>query len=162
MHHFVSLTRTFEHLSQLSYPGIFLLILSSGHPLPVPEGVIFIGLGILAAHGGKLLSYMLVASLAMVFYDMVLYTLAFGGSTLVAKFYKKIKTVWIDHYKDATDGKIFFLVFVSHFVPVWRMVNPVIAGGMKLPWKKFLIYTLISACIYPTFYILVGFLIFLK
>jgi membrane protein DedA with SNARE-associated domain len=157
MHHFASLTRTFEHLSQLSYAGIFLLILSSGHPLPVPEGVIFVGLGVLAAHTGHLLNYMAVASLAMIFYDSVLYSLAYGGSSLAAHFSKNIKQSWIERYDDANNKKMLFLVFVSHFVPVWRMVNPVIVGGMKMPWKKFLLYTCISALVYPTFYILVGF-----
>jgi undecaprenyl-diphosphatase len=162
MHHFLSIERTLEHLSNLSYPGIFLLILSSGHPLPIPEAVIFIGLGILAGHSGHLAEYMLTASVAMIFYDIMLFSLAYAGSTLVERFHKRIKTKWVEHYIEANNGKMLFLVFVSHFVPVWRMVNPVIAGGIKLPPKKFFLYTLVSACIYPTLYILVGFLIFFK
>jgi undecaprenyl-diphosphatase len=162
MHHFLSIERTLEHLSHLSYPGIFLLILSSGHPLPVPEGVIFIGLGILAGHSGHLLGYMLTASLAMFVYDMTLFCLSYAGSSLVGHYSKKIKSIWIDHYNEASGRKMLFLVFVSHFVPVWRMVNPIIAGGIKMPPRSFALYTLISAVIYPTFYILVGFLIFMK
>ena len=100
--------------------------------------------------------------LAMVIYDVVLFSFAYFGSKLVTKISTTAKSTWIDRYSGAGDSKMLFLTTVSHFVPGWRMVNPVIAAGIKIPPKKFVMYTLISAILYPPVYILIGFFLFKK
>jgi membrane protein DedA with SNARE-associated domain len=163
VHHFTSVAKSLGYLSHLSYPQILLIILSSGHPLPLPEGVIFLALGILAAHGsGSLFGYVLISMLAMIVYDTTLFALAYFGSEIAAHMSTKIKSSWTDRYSGAGDKKVLFLTAVSHFVPGWRMLNPVLSAGIKIHPKKFFLYTLVSAVIYPPVYILIGFFLFKK
>ncbi|MDB5266900.1 MAG: yohD [Parcubacteria group bacterium] len=164
MHHFYlkSIPAALAHISRLNYPEIFLIIIASGHPLPVPEGIIFIGLGVLAAHGGSFLGYWVTAVLAVFCYDVVLFGLAYAGSRLAEKMSRKIKADWIEKYTGASGGRALFLVFVSHFVPGWRMVNPLICGALRLKPRDFFFYTICSALVYPALYLAIGFFLFLR
>lgn len=158
MHHYTRLiAEAFAHLSHLTYPEIILAILASGHPLPVPEGVIFFALGILARHGIHMLAGVIaVAALSCFIYDMALYSLAYAGSKLVDALSKRAMS-WHHWYTGKRDHEVFFLTFVSHFVPGWRMANPVIAAGLGVPPKRFLLYTLVPALVYPAIYVLAGY-----
>lgn len=152
------ITESLVKLSHLSYPEILLAILASGHPLPVPEGVIFFVLGIIASHGIRtLLGVMLISSFACYVYDMILYSLAYAGSKLVASLSEHVKDSWRDRYTGKKGIEMFFLTFVSHFVPGWRMANPIIAAGLHVPPKKFALYSILPALIYPPTYILAGY-----
>ncbi|MES2213803.1 MAG: VTT domain-containing protein [Patescibacteria group bacterium] len=163
MHHFYlkSIPATLAHLAHLNYPEIFLIILASGHPLPLPEGIIFIGLGILASHGGSFLGYWVTAVLAVFCYDVILFGLGYTGSALAEKTSKKIRAEWIEKYTGASGRRAFFLVFVSHFVPGWRMVNPLICGALRLRPRDFFFYTICVALVYPALYLSIGYLLFL-
>ncbi len=157
MHNY-SIAKALFHLSNFSNLEIYFAILASGHPLPIPEAVIFLALGFLAGEfPGHLINYLLVSTVAVITYDLVLYTLAYTGSKIASHFSNQIKNSWSEKYSSASKKKMLFLVFVSHFVPGWRMVNPVIAAGLKLPPKMFFPFTVISALIYPTIYIFIGF-----
>jgi membrane protein DedA with SNARE-associated domain len=150
--------KALAHLSHLSYPEILIAILASGHPLPLPEGVIFFALGLLASRGvHTLIGIFLISALACFVYDVVLYTLAYGGSKLVTKLSKEAQKAWVDRYSGKGDGQMLFLTFVSHFVPGWRMANPVIMAGLHVPPKKFVLYSILPALVYPPIYILAGF-----
>lgn len=154
----LTLTKVFALLSHLSYPEIFVTILASGHPLPVPEGIIFLGLGVVA-HGttGHLLGYLLTAFAAIVTYDLVLYGFSYLGVKAATTVSKSTKSAWKDRYSGAGNLHIISLIVLSHFIPGWRMANPVIAAGLKIPFRKFIIGTVIAATIYPAVYILMGF-----
>ncbi|MDE2026645.1 MAG: hypothetical protein KGJ07_09235, partial [Patescibacteria group bacterium] len=65
---------------------------------------------------------------------------------------------WIEKYRNAEERRLFFLVLFSHFVPGWRFANPIIAGITDMPWKKFGLYTIISAIIYAPLFIFAGFI----
>lgn len=153
-----ALAKALAHLSHLSYPEIYLTIIASGHPLPVPEGVIFVALGVIAGtHLGNLFGFILVAALAAFTYDLVLYGLAFAGTEIAATLSKKVKKSWTDRYSSDKSSHMMLLTLTSHFVPGWRMLNPVIAAGLKIRPKNFVLYTLVSAIVYPSIYILIGF-----
>ena len=154
----LTLTKIFALLSHLSYPEIFVTILASGHPLPVPEAIIFLGLGVVASSSaGHLIGFLLTAFLAIVTYDLLLYGFGYLGVKAAATVSKSAKSAWKDRYSGAGDMHIISLIIFSHFIPGWRMANPVIAAGLKIPFRKFIIGTLISAAIYPAVYIFMGF-----
>ncbi|MDB5194429.1 MAG: rane-associated protein SNARE-like [Parcubacteria group bacterium] len=157
MHHNFILTNL-AHLSHLSYPGIFLAILASGHVVPIPEGVTILLLGYLAGIGkGSIVGFAIVSILATTFFDLALYSLTLGGARVAATLSKKVEGKMTEKYIDASEPKIFGLVFASHFVPGWRLLNPVVAAVIRIPWHKFLLYSVISCAVYAPLYLLVGY-----
>jgi membrane protein DedA with SNARE-associated domain len=154
----LTLTKVFALLSHLTYPEIFVTILASGHPLPVPEAIIFLGLGVIASgSAGHLLGFLLTGFAAIVTYDLVLYSFGYLGVRAATSVSKSAKSAWKERYSGASDAHIVMLIILSHFIPGWRMANPVIAAGLKIPFRKFLLGTVISALLYPAVYILMGF-----
>jgi membrane protein DedA with SNARE-associated domain len=137
---------------------MFLAIVASGHVVPLPELLTLILLGYVAAIGNvHMIGLMVVAVFAILVVDMVIYLISLSGSKLAIRLEKSVKIDWIERYRTAEERKLFLLVFVSHFVPGWRMANPIIAGVTNMPWRKFTLYTFISAVVYAPLAILAGF-----
>jgi membrane protein DedA with SNARE-associated domain len=157
MIHFQSIIIYIEHFG-LTYRGIFLAIIASGHIIPVPESVMLILLGYLAALGKLSIWKIITAAIfTTTIVDIVIYFLMLGGSELVIKFSKKLNTSLVERYRNAEERHLFGLVFASHFVPGWRFANPFIAGMTQMPWKKFTLYTIVSSIIYAPLFISIGF-----
>lgn len=148
-----------ETLAHLSYGGIFLSILASGHVIPVPESVTLMLLGYLVFFGKlNLWKVFLVGIASTMAFDLVLYAISLGGSELAVKLTKRIKVSLIQRYQNAEERHLFGLVFASHFVPGWRFANPIIAGITQMPWKKFTLYSFISAAVYAPFFVAIGYI----
>lgn len=159
MFHLHNIAVYISHLSNLSYPDVFLAILASGHILPLPEIATLILLGYIAAVGkGQIIGIIIVAIIAIIFVDMVIYSISLSGNKLALRLEKKVNIDWIERYRNAEERQLFFLVFASHFVPGWRLANPIIAGVTSMPWKKFTLYTIISSVVYAPLFIFAGFL----
>jgi len=162
MHHFPHIFGAMgyvTYLSHISYLGIFLAILSSGHLIPIPEGVTLIVLGYLSKTGARdIYGVLSVAVFSVMFFDMFLYVVSLGGSRLAKQLEKKVKVHILERYADATDNKLLFLILTSHFVPGWRFANPIIAGVAKIPWRKFLLFTFLSSLVYAPVYVGIGYI----
>jgi len=140
---------------------MLLAILASGHPLPLPEGVIFFALGVLAHQGSRnLLAVYLLCAFACFVYDTALYSLVYFGTSMARSLSKHADNKgWLNKYINVSEGQMFFLTFVSHFVPGWRMANPIIAAGLKVRPHKFALYSILPALIYPACYLLAGYFV---
>ncbi|MBX4199220.1 DedA family protein [Candidatus Parcubacteria bacterium] len=157
--HLTSFAHNLEFLSHLTYWKMFLVLLSSGHVVPVPESVVLILLGYLSALGKvKIWAVLAVGIFTTVFVDLIMYTLSLSGSELAMKFSKGASHALRGRYERAEERHLFALVFFSHFIPGWRFMNPIIAGVTQMPWKKFTLYTLISALAYGPFYAFIGYI----
>jgi len=158
MIHFHSIFSYIDRFSNLSYKGIFLAILASGHVIPIPELVMLILLGYLAALGKYSIWKAFAAAIfTTAIVDIVIYFVCLGGSELITKFSKKLNASLMSRYLNAEEKHLFGLVFASHFIPGWRFANPFIAGITQMPWKKFTLYTIISSIIYAPLFIAIGF-----
>lgn len=158
MLHLHNLTEHLDYLTHLSYWQIFLVILASGHVVPLPEAVLLILLGYLSALGkAKLLAVIAVAIFTVIFMDLIIYSLSLGGSELAMKFSRSAGKMLKGRYERAEEKHLFMLVFFSHFIPGWRLANPIIAGVTQMPWRKFTLYTFISALVYGPLYVLIGY-----
>ncbi len=158
MNHFHSIAAVLAYIGSLSYGGIFLLIIASGHLIPVPESVTLILLGYLSALGERSIwGVAAVAILATLAIDVVVYGICLGGSELAMHLTKRVRGSLLERYKGAEERHLFGLVFASHFVPGWRFANPVIAGMTQMPWKKFGLYSIIASCVYAPIYVFTGF-----
>lgn len=157
MIHFHSILSYIDHIN-LSYKGIFLAIVASGHVIPIPESVMLILLGYVAAMGKMGIWKIFAAAIfTTAIVDLIIYTLMLGGSELITHISKRLNTSLIDRYRTTEEKHLFGLVFASHFIPGWRFANPFIAGITQMPWKKFTLYTIISSIIYAPLFIAIGF-----
>lgn len=146
------------YLKNLSYPELYLIIISSGHFIPVPEPVTLIILGYLAGVGrSNIFGLFVVGVLAVMSFDLIVYIIGRSGSRLAHYLTKKVHTNILDKYTNASDFDLLILFTVSHFVPGGRIVNPIVAGITDIKFKKFLSLTLISAVLYTPVYLLVGY-----
>lgn len=146
------------YLKNLSYPEIYLIIISSGHLIPVPEPVTLLILGYLAGVGrSSLIGLLIVTFLAVITFDLIIYFIGKSGSRLADKLTKKIHTHILDRYKDASNLELSSLFILSHFIPGWRIANPIIAGITDIDLKKFFTFTLISSFFYTPVYLLLGY-----
>jgi membrane protein DedA with SNARE-associated domain len=146
------------YVADLSYPNIFLALLASGHVIPIPEGITLILLGYGAALGkGDVFGFIVVGIIAVAFFDILLFSISLGGSHLARRLIKKVDVHLLERYRGASGRRVCTMVILSHFVPGWRFANPIIAGIAKIEWKRFTLYTLVSACLYAPLYIGFGF-----
>lgn len=147
-----------EYLGHLSYLGIFLAVMAAGHVVPLPESVTLILIGYVSVFSHLKLSIIIFfAFLGTIGIDIFMYSISLGGSKWALKIAKKIDQKHLDKYLNTQEKHLFWLVFFSHFIPGWRFANPVILGITKMPWKKFLTYSIISSAIHTPLYILLGF-----
>lgn len=145
-------------MKNLSYPELYLIIISSGHFIPIPEPVTLIILGYLAGVGrSSFFGLFIVGVLAVMTFDLIVYFIGLGGSRLAMYLESKVKSHILERYRDASDFDLGLLFTISHFVPGWRMANPIIAGITDIKFKKFFILTLISSVLYTPVYLLVGY-----
>jgi len=146
------------YLKNLSYSEIYLIIISSGHFIPIPEPVTLIILGYLSGVGRyNIFGIFVVGVLAVMTFDLIVYLIGRSGSKLANYFTKKVRTHILDKYTNASDFDLLILFIISHFVPGGRIVNPIVAGITDIKFKKFFFLTLISAFLYTPVYILVGY-----
>ena len=146
------------YLKNLSYPQLYLIVIASGHLIPIPEPVTLIILGYLAGVGRhNIFGLIAVSALAVMTFDLVIYFIGKSGSRLARYLETKIKTHILEKYKDASNFDLAILFIISHFVPGWRIANPVIAGVTDISFKKFFLLTFVSAIVYTPAYLLIGY-----
>ena len=156
--HFAAVIHYLSTLSHLSYTGIFIAILLSGHVIPLPESIELILLGYLSAAGDFVLwKICIVAMLSTATYDIAVYLIARGGSELAERMSKKVKPALLERYRNAEERHLLALTFVSHFVPGWRFANPIILGITQVSLTRFLLYTLIAVALYAPILVLIGY-----
>jgi Uncharacterized membrane-associated protein len=147
-----------SYLQHLSYFGIFLVVMAAGHVLPIPESVTLILIGYISVyrnvHLGLILFFAFLGTMGI---DIFMYSISRKGSAFATRIARKIDQKHFDKYLNAQEKHLFWLVFFSHFIPGWRFANPVILGITRMPWKKFLTYSIIASCVHVPFYIFLGF-----
>lgn len=152
-----------SYLENLSYLGIIFAVMAAGHLVPIPESVTLILLGYISVYAKWHLFLVIVfAYIGTILIDVLMYGISRGGSNFALKLAKKIDERLLNRYLKAEEKHLFALVLGSHFIPGWRFANPIILGITKMPWKKFLSYSLISSLIHTPIYVLLGFYLHTK
>lgn len=148
-----------EFFESISYVGIFVLVALSGHVVPLPEDVVMLLTGYIAAIGiVKLPIALLVAFVAILIADFTMYYLSFTGTKFAMMIEQRIKTNLFSWYADKMRTRAFPMIFASRFIPGIRFLGPIIAGYVKLKPHVFLFYSFCSAIIYVPTLIIIGFI----
>ena len=146
------------YVEHLSYLGVFLIIIFSGYLLPIPEEIILLAIGYVGAEGiGKLHILIPLCILACLIGDTLFYYLSFRGSRytrkLLGRLSKRRLERYLMHEKLHTGAVIFF----SRFIVGMRFLNPLISGFIKVPWKIFVPFTVLSAALYVPLVVGIGY-----
>ena len=145
-------------VSQFAYGAIFLLLLCSGYFFPVPEEVILFIVGYMASAGLiKIVPTIIVAILAIIIVDNILFHLAKVGSKFVIRFVNKFFIKGFMKDKEYVSHHIGRIIFFSRFIPFLRMAGPSISGTLNVPWKKFFPINTFAVIIYVPIIFILGY-----
>ncbi|MCX6748395.1 MAG: DedA family protein [Candidatus Pacearchaeota archaeon] len=147
-------------IERWSYLGIFFLTFLGNVGIPVPEEIIFISTGYLAANGYiSLLGAMLFSIFAVSATNNMSYFAGRWFGKPIFKFLKKVKGIHhvieiAEHlFKKHGEKTLFF----SRFVWNVRNITPLIAGATGMKWKKYMTYDFLAIIIHIPILVLLGF-----
>jgi membrane protein DedA with SNARE-associated domain len=148
-------------VSDLGYPGLFLLIMLESTLVPIPSELVMPFAGALAASGRFSLALVLVInSVAALVGSALCYWLgAAGGKPLLMRYGKFIfvrkKDIERTEAYFAKHGKA--TILIGRFLPVIRHIISVPAGIARMPLGAFFTQTFIGSTIWGTTLVMVGY-----
>ncbi len=147
-----------HQLGGLSYLGVFGISMLAMIVLPFPEEVTLISFGYLAGIGVFHLAILIPVCMAGLFVaDFAVYQLAYHGSKITTKFYKKLFADKFDFLNDMTDEKLERVIIFARFLIYFRFLSGFLAGFYKISFKRFVGYEFVSLSIYTSLFIGVGY-----
>ncbi len=148
-----------SYVQHLSYIGIFVAVAASGYLIPIPEEIILILGGYLAAeHLSHLPLIMLASVLGAIAGDSVIYYLSGHGSRFTHKYHARVEASHVGWYIRHMRENPMRTIFFSRLIIGMRFLNPLVSGLLRVPWRKFLTATALSACVYIPIVIMLGFI----
>jgi membrane protein DedA with SNARE-associated domain len=148
-------------VSDLGYPGLFVLITLESTLVPIPSELVMPFAGALAARGDFSLPVVLVInSTAALLGSLLCYGIgAAGGKPLLLRYGKYV----LIRRKDIEKTEAYFArhgkatILIGRFLPVVRHIISIPAGIARMPLVPFLTQTFIGATIWGTVLIMIGY-----
>ncbi len=145
------------YLQHGSYVAIYLWFITFDQITPIPEELSLILLGYLAASG--LFNPILAGIIALFGFltaDTAYFFLARHGSSLVTKRLKR-PLPFITRYRKRLEDNLPKTVFILCFIPRMRFFAPLLVGGGKAPFGKFMMYDATALALFTAVYTTIGF-----
>lgn len=153
----------FNYIATHGYTTIFLLVVLAelGVPNPVPNELILVYVGTLAASGTlELLPAFLVAVAADFIGTSILYSILYlCGEFLVSKNFKWFPRQKIESFSRRISERGKWGIFIGRLLPYLRGYASVAAGLLRIPPKVFLSVVILSAMLWSGGYVLLGYFI---
>src|SRR5215831_14730402 len=150
----------FTHfIQQFGYFGILLWFLTFDQVTPIPEEISLLLIGYLCAH--HIFNPFLAGSLSLIGFvtvDIAYFHLSKTGSRLIKKKSKTGKSSFITSYKEKLRIHMPRTLIFLCFIPRMRMWGPILAGSMKLSFRKFLLFDGIGLSLFTIIYISIGYI----
>jgi membrane protein DedA with SNARE-associated domain len=146
----------FQFVARFGYIGILVWFLTFDQLTPIPEEVSLLIVGYLSAHdvfNPVIAGIFCLAGFLIV--DTVYFFLSKKGSSWIKK-KTKGSSSFMESYKNKLKTNTPRAIMILCFIPRMRMFAPILAGSMKLSFKKFLFYDLIALVLFTTAYLLIG------
>lgn len=135
-------------LEQYGYFALFGGVLVEGFGLPAPGETLIIASALLAGQGDlNPAAVLLTAWLAAVLGDNLGYLLGrWGGRRLFLKV--GVKQAHLEHVEAFFKRYGGGVVMAARFFEVLRQLNGVVAGGMRMPWWRFIVFNALGAALW--------------
>ena len=154
---FLESTPFTDFLQRFGYLGIFLFFITIDQINPFPEEVSLLFVGYLSVNDGLNPVFAGLACLAgFVTVDMAYYFASKSGLRLFKRKKGKSAPSWISSYGDKLKNNIAKTITILSFIPRMRMWAPILAGSMKLSFKKFLLVNGLAVSVFTALYIVIG------
>lgn len=148
-------------ISSYGYVAIFILMALESSSLPVPSEVVLPLAGVFAANGTLSFSIALIAALlGSILGSVVDYAIGYYiGKDVVYKHLRlfHIKQESLDNFDSWFNKNGSAAVFTTRLVPVVRTFINFPAGFAKMPFKKFMVYSIIGMVIWDIVLMVFGF-----
>ena len=140
------------YLAQYGYGALFAVLFAESLGLPLPGETFLVASSFLASRGQMHIAWgAAVAGVAAVLGDNVGYGIGrWGGQRLLVRHGARVG-ITPERYARAERFFARFgpeIVIVARFIPVLRQLNGVVAGGVQMPWKRFLLYNMLGAALW--------------
>lgn len=135
-------------LEQYGYIALFVGVFVEGFGIPAPGETLIIASSALAGQGDmKLPVVLLVAWVAAIAGDNVGYLLGrWGGQRLILKFgVRADHLLRVEQFFKRYGGGV---VMTARFFEVLRQLNGIVAGSMRMPWWRFLVFNAVGATLW--------------
>jgi membrane protein DedA with SNARE-associated domain len=149
-------------MASFGYIGIFLLMLLDSVSFPIPSEMILPFAGFLVYKGNlDFFAVVIVATIACIAGSLISYYIGMKGAhilierriigrVLISENQLSIVVGWFNRY-----GSI--MVAVSRMIPIFRTLISFPAGAVRMPLKKFIIYTTLGSLAWNVLLIYVGY-----
>ena len=145
-----------DFIEKFGYVGIFLWFISFDQITPIPEEISLLIIGYFSAHGVFNPVIAGVCSMAgFLAVDTAYFFLSKKGSSFIKKRTGNRSSVvssFTKKLKEHTAKTIFILCFI----PRMRMWAPILAGSVKLSFKRFLLFDSIALAVFTGLYLSLG------
>lgn len=154
MYHLLQILQPlFDHYG---YLAVFLAVFLEDFGVPMPGETTLVVGSLLAAHGGfSIFLFAFVAWGAAVLGDNVGYAIGrFAARSLILAIGRHL---FINERKvEAVEGAFRrwgpFLVAAARFVDILRQLNGIVAGMVRMPWRRFLAFNALGAALWVAFW----------
>jgi membrane protein DedA with SNARE-associated domain len=142
----------------LSYFGTFVVMVLSGHLVPVPEEILLLligyasGIGVTNVYGA-----FVVSSLGVIVGDSMLFFLSRNGNKYIEKFKNKLSPNKLSRYENLMKAHAGKTIFLSRFIITIRFFSPILAGSINVKWKTFALADFPAVIIYVGAFIFLGY-----
>ena len=146
-----------EFVQQFGYIGIFLWLISFDQISPIPEEITLLLVGYLCAN--NIIHPVFTGMFCMAGFiaiDVAYYFLSRTGNNLMKRKAGKPRFAWAEPYKVKLKTNMFKTIAVLNFIPRMRMLPPILAGSLKLSFKRFLLFDTISLLFFTILYLSLG------
>jgi membrane-associated protein len=152
----LSITNFSDYSLHLGYLGIFLFFITIDQFTPIPEEITLLTIGYLSFnHVFNPVLAGIVSLMAFITVDMLYFFLTKSGNKLVKRLTER-KSSLMMRYREKLEKHFGLTLFLLCFIPRMRLLGPVFAGVMNVPFKKFVLFDLLGLSIFTSVYILLG------
>lgn len=154
MYHFLQILQPL--FDRYGYFAVFLTIFLEDFGVPMPGETTLVVGSLLAAHGGlNIILFSFIAWCAAVLGDNVGYAIGrFAARSLILTVgrYLLINERKIKAVEEAFRQWGPFLVAAARFVEILRQMNGIVAGMVRMPWRRFLAFNTLGAGLWVAFW----------
>lgn len=159
MDSFIFTPETVNTIAQsASYFGVGVFVMFAGYLIPIPEEMALLIVGYISAVGPIKLHWVVVLScFAVIIGDNILYFLSLKGSRYVEWLKRKMRKNKLSQYEHIMHEHIGKTIFFIRFIVGVRFFGPVLAGTLKIRWRRFFFINAAASIIHVIFFESLGY-----
>lgn len=156
---FVFSSQAIDTIAQsASYFGLGFFVTFAGYLIPIPEEMALLIVGYISAITEiKLHLAIMLSCVGVIIGDNLLYFLSYRGSKYIDWFKKRMyknKLIQYEHIMHEHIGKTIFFI---RFIVGVRFFGPVLAGTLRVRWRKFFFINAAASMIHVAFFEILGY-----